>query len=45
MQRFGSQIYTPSKNKQVLALAIYMIITLPKGFCHKAKIIPNCFLP
>jgi hypothetical protein len=27
MQRFGSQIYTPSRKRQVLVLAIYMVIT------------------
>jgi hypothetical protein len=31
MQRFGSQIYTPSRKRQMLTLAIYMVVTLPKG--------------
>jgi hypothetical protein len=31
MKRFGSQIYTPSKKRLVPALAIYTVVTLPKG--------------
>jgi hypothetical protein len=51
MQRFGSHIYALNKKKQVLALAIYMVITLPKGiyntkveatfFAIKLKLLPH----
>jgi hypothetical protein len=44
MQRFGGHIYTPSKKKQVVALAIYMVITLPKG-TYNTMVEANCFLP
>jgi hypothetical protein len=43
MQGFGSHIYAPNKKKQVLALAIYMVITLPKG-TYNTKVEAN-FLP
>ncbi len=52
MQRFGNQIYTLNRKRQVPTLAIYMVITLSKGiyntmvetfFCpHKVKIIATC---
>jgi hypothetical protein len=51
MQRFGSQMYTPSRKKQGPTLAIYMVITLPKGtynimvetffFTTKLKLLPH----
>ncbi len=51
MQRFGSQIYTLSRKKQVPILAIYMVITLPMAiyntmvetfvFATKLKLLPH----